>query len=132
MFQADQGGQCSWNEMTKGKEVREEFGEVYGKIVQDIVDQWNNTDFTLSEMRKPLEGFKQRSEGIWLTLATELFTASQVRDCGSLDQGGSGGNGDKCWDSGFILKKELIGFTNWSDYERPWTIWSRRTERSQG
>lgn len=27
------------NEMTKGKEVREAFGEVYGKIVQDIADQ---------------------------------------------------------------------------------------------
>lgn len=46
--------------------------ERHWKIVQDIVDQWKGLDFTLNEMGRPVEGFERRSEGIWLTLVTEL------------------------------------------------------------
>lgn len=34
----------------------------------------------------------------------------QSRDDGGLDRGGRGGDGEKCSDSGYILKEETIGF----------------------
>lgn len=80
---------------------------------------------------KPTEaiaGFEQRSGGIWLTLVT-AWTIQTVeeegrngRPTGRLSQrsgkrarspepGGSAGNGEKCWNPGYILKMELIAFT---------------------
>lgn len=59
--------------------------------------------------------------------------SNQVRACGGLDQGGSGGDdgNDQSLPPAYSLKTELIGFINWSGYERHWTIGIREKEKNQ-
>ena len=54
-----------------------------------------------------------------------------MRDCGGLDQGRCDGDGEKCGSPAYILKMELIGFTNWSGYERCWTTGVGEKVRNQ-
>lgn len=69
MFREGQGGQCSWNGVSEGREGGDVFQRYGGKIVQDILDHQKDLDFTLGEMGSPKEGFEQRrkaSGSLWL------------------------------------------------------------------
>lgn len=111
VFREGQGGQCSWNGVSEGREGGDVFAEVWREdrsgYSRPPEGPWLYSGWDV----EPKRGFWAEEEGIRVTLAAELTTdyrgvrvesgdqlrnywSSQVREHGSLDQGGSDGNGE--------------------------------------
>ena len=111
VFTEGQGGQCSWNGVSEGREGGDVFAEIWREDRSGYSKPPEGSWLYSGWDGEPKRGFWAEEEGIWVTLAAELTTdcrgvrvesgdqlrdywSSQVREHGRLDQGGSDGNGE--------------------------------------